>query len=474
MNIQKYLHNYIINNRSDKFTLSDIEKSTDAAIPRRKIEDYLEESQYLFTSSTKNMPEKYYIPRNNFFHKAAFKITPTALEIKKGILFSGHRFIPFYPQELYPTESFQIKTESGSIIKTKDIKNKLEDLYYYYSLLGAEGIIDNITADNTDNIKLIGNPSKKVNITVFDFAKFYNEHSFTEGMSLKFTVENWNNGIFSVAIDNDIIKDEEKYKWFEALEEGLFKLFEETGPYLEIPEQLALGFYNSGPSILKSPPCPINDFINNSEKIQIKFFENNTILWHPEEFTTPTADSNDLVSISQGTIESLDAILEELGLLVSSVEIEAFIRDSLLTGNDSLTSVQYKIFSESEIKFKDKAQEVVFHNNLEELWEDVTANYNKEIDSKNALLRKEILDNLETLYNWYNDSVEQIKKKSALLETEMATLHNNTNKIKGILDTLNKNQSDIDIEDVEKLDELIFKCLKKMNESVDNISTQID
>jgi len=225
---------------------------------------------------------------------------------------------------------------------------------------------------------------------------------------------------------------------------------------------------------LKSPPCSIDDFIKINEKIQVKFFDNNTILWYPEEQSISSEPANDLVSISQGTIESLDAILEELELLISSVEIEAFVRDALLSGNNSFTSILHKLFTKSEVMFKDKAQETAFYNHLEELWEDITADYNPDIDSKTALQRKEILDNLEILYTWHNDSKDQIKKKDASLGPETVALHKNIRKIREILDTLNHNQSDIDAEDAEQLNEIIFNHLKKQNELIDRISSRID
>jgi hypothetical protein len=375
MNIQEYLHSFISNIASDKFKLSEVEEtiSKETGISARILEDHLEESLLLFSSSTAKKSEKYYVPRNKFFNKAEFIVTPTALEIKKGILFSGHRFIPFYSQDLFPTESFQIKTDTGCLIKTKKIKYKLEDLYHYYSLLGAEGIIENLAADHSDNYELIGNPSQKINVTVFDFNNFYKENSFAPGMSLIFTVEDWISGSFTVSINSSDLAEEEKHKWFETIEEGLYKVFDDFGPYMEIPEQFALAYHNAGLSSLKAPPCSIDNFINVNEKIQVKFYENNTILWYPKEQSDSFEPVNDLISISQGTIESLDAILEELGFLVSSVEIEAFIRDALQSGNNSISSILPKIFPETGIAFKDKAQETAFYNHLEELWEEITS-----------------------------------------------------------------------------------------------------
>ncbi len=476
MNIQDHIHNFIINNRSSNFTLEDFKNSLDSATesPTRILEDHLEESPLLFTSSDKTALEKSYTSRKNFFYKAEFIVTPTALEIQKGILFSGHRFIPFYSHEIYPTESFKIKTGSGAIIETKKLKFKLEDLYYYYSLLGAEGIIDELSADHIENVDLVGNPSQKINVTVFDFSEFYKKTSFIHGMSLKFSVNDWNEGKFSVSIHKETVTDDKKHKWFETLEEGLIKVFEKIGPYLEIPEQLAIGYYYSGSSILKSPPCSINDFIKRSQKIQIKFHEKNTILWYSADDSISQEPVDEMVSISQGTIESLDAILDELGLLITSVEIEAFSRDSLFSGNNSFASTLHKLFPKSGLTFKDKAQETAFFNHLEELWEDITTDYNADVDSIIASPRKDILDNLEILYNWFNDTQSLIIEKGETIESEITELHKNIKTTRKILDTLNRNQPDLDLEDTEQLNEIIFNQLQKNNDLIDIVNSLID
>ena len=104
-------------------------------------------------------------------------------------------------------------------------------------------MIEDLTADHTENIELISNSAEKVRVTVFDFADFYDESSFEEGMSLKFTVKSWNDGVFSVSICNDEVSDKKRQKWFETLEKGLSKVFDKLGPYMEIPEQLAYGIF---------------------------------------------------------------------------------------------------------------------------------------------------------------------------------------------------------------------------------------
>jgi len=243
---------------------------------------------------------------------------------------------------------------------------------------------------------------------------------------------------------------------------------------LEIPEQLAIGYYYSGSSILKSPPCSINDFIKRSQKIQIKFHEKNTILWYSADDSISQEPVDEMVSISQGTIESLDAILDELGLLITSVEIEAFSRDSLFSGNNSFASTLHKLFPKSGLTFKDKAQETAFFNHLEELWEDITTDYNADVDSIIASPRKDILDNLEILYNWFNDTQSLIIEKGETIESEITELHKNIKTTRKILDTLNRNQPDLDLEDTEQLNEIIFNQLQKNNDLIDIVNSLID
>ncbi len=469
-NIQEKIFDYINNNRAG-FTLS---KAQSELIPKTQlskklIENYLEESQNLFISEDNKTKEKKYTTRKSFFNNAEFLISPSSLELQKGILFSGHRFIPFYSEELFPTESFEITTEENEIIPVKNITFKLEDLYDYYSMLGAEGIIDNLTADNTENIGIIGNPGQKIKVSVFDFNNFYKKHSLNTKSYLKFTVKDWSTGKFTVSFTKKSQDNEElKYKWSETFEEGLIKTFEESGPYLEIPEQLALGFFNSNNSILKNPPCSIDEFIKNNEKIQIKFYDNNTILWYKEELNSISENNETPISISQGTIESLDAILEELGLIISSTEIESFIKDSLLSGNDTPTSILHKIFPESGITFKDKAQETAFYNHFEELWEGIITEQKTEqsADTNTASFRREILDNLENLYTQYYESginSESLKNQTPEQNTLLKDIHS----IREILSLLNSNKKDLDSDEVEKLDEIIFNRLKKLNESLE-------
>ena len=108
-----------------------------------------------------------------------------------GILIPGHKFTPFYNEDLFPCESFEIIDPENEYICVKHMDFKLEDLYRHYFLLGADNIIDSFTADNPDNRNLFGNPNNKIKISVFDFKDFYHKTSFCDGDKLLFKIIDW-------------------------------------------------------------------------------------------------------------------------------------------------------------------------------------------------------------------------------------------------------------------------------------------
>jgi len=463
MDIQAKIHNYILK-RSRKFTLENIINSTfkNSKESPRTVEDYLSESLYLFSIPEDKNSEKQYIPRDSFFKNAELVVTPSDYEIEKGILFIGHRFIPFYPFDVFPAESFSIIYDEINTISTKSIKHKLENLYSYYSLLGAENIIDDITADHVDNYNLIGNPTQKVNITVFNFKKFYESNSFTSGMSLKFKLEDWNNSVFTVSVNNTKT-EEEKEIWFELLEDSLHKVFNEKGQYFDIPEQLALAFFYSGSVILQSPPCSIDDFIHRNENIAVKFVDDNTILWYAEnkEPNSSPTGSNDVLSISSGTLTSINDILEELKSDLTSIELEAFIKDAVYFGAEDFKIIIDKCTPYLSNQFKDKAQESAFFIHLEELWENIHDNYNP-TESVIGNLRTDILDTLESYYKYKIESEEQ----KAIEEQENDDSKKHIIEIREILNLLNMNEHDISAEEVIQIEESVLPHLNIINDLI--------
>jgi hypothetical protein len=135
---------------------------------------------------------------------------------------------------------------------------------------------------------------------------------------------------------------------------------------------LARAYFLSDDPILKKPLLAIDEFIAMSEKIKIKYFEQNTLLWYKcddELNWKPSRYSHDdIFRISSGNITSFDEILKDLGLTVTSADIKSLLKKS--HNKKSIEEVLDKLIPFSSIQFRDKAQEASFKNFLEELYEE--------------------------------------------------------------------------------------------------------
>ena len=472
MHITEQIENYIKKSKK-KFTFDEIKSflPKDTKTPDRIIVDLLEESTLLFSVENTENKVTEYLPRHVYFSNSSFLVSPTDDEIEEGILIPGHRFLPFYDSELFPGESFDITTEDNEIICIKQIKYKIENLYKSHALLGAESIVEHFIADHPKNKALIGDPSNRIKISIFDFKDFYEKNSFSDYDLLKFTVKNWSKGIFEVSIvKNEEIKEAEVHNFTGHFEESLQKVFEKYGQWREIPEQLALAYLHCKKKVLKKPVMSIDQFIDSSESVQIKFVENNTILWHPDKEEEKEENVDELFKISNGTTKSLDAILEVYHPYLSTTELTAFIKDSLFNEINDQEPVLARCFPEGKPELIDEAQEVAFYNHFEEIFEEIADNYSRE-DPKIAEMRSNILNELENFYIWFDN---QRKSENSLEESDIVSLKQNILYIRNILQHLNtENMICSNDEEVEHLDNLIFGILTKLNEETEKIDLTV-
>jgi hypothetical protein len=473
MHIETAINNYIKKSKK-KFTFEDIKSylPKETKTPDRIIADILEESSLLFSIENKKNNVTEYLPRNTFFSGSSFLVSPTENEIEEGILIPGHRFVPFYDSELFPGESFDISTKNNEIICTKQIRYKIEDLYEYHSLLGAESIVEHFIADHPKNKELIGDPSNKIRISVFDFKDFYEENSFSDEDLLNFTITDWNEGAFEVTIVRkeqiqEILIQEFAGKFTESLQ----NIFEEHGQWIEIPEQLALAYLNCDKKYLKQPAMPLDIFIEVSDSVQVKYAENNTILWYPDKEEEKTENATELLKVSNGTTESLDAILEENTPHLSTIEIVAFIKDSLFNEVNDQEPILSRCFPEGKPEFKDKAQEASFYNHFEEIFEEIAENYSKE-EPRFAEMRASVLTELENFYIWFDNYK---KSPSSVNDNDIAVLKQDTLYVRKILQHLNTEDLIYSDEyEIEQLDNLIFRILTELNENIEKIDSTLE
>ncbi len=415
---------------------------------RNTVKNYLDDNFFIF-SNKENETGKF-LPRRVFFKNAEFKISITKKELSEGILIPGHRFSPFCSPEIFPSEC-RISAHDEIVIDKKNYSCRLNELYDYHALLGSDGCLEYFIADNSTNSEKIfsKDPNQTIDLTVFDFKEILQMLSVKEGDSLIFKVKDWYDGNFELTgiSQKESIEDENTIAWVEEMESALCKTFDKLGPYTEIPEQLSVAFYLSDEDLLKEPAVSIDSFLKLSENIHIRFFETHTILWLKQD-TENASQKDELISISKGNIETLDSIFEDLGLVFTSSELEAFILDSICDSEESLDEIKKKCFLKT-LKFRDDAQEAAFLNHTEELWENTQEKFNH-INEPTPIIntRKTILNILEFFYTWLN---LQYDPKS-ISDTELSDIFKNISHLKRVLELLISEHDELDEKDIEILD----------------------
>ncbi|MBO4632710.1 MAG: hypothetical protein J5858_12370 [Lentisphaeria bacterium] len=399
--------------------------------------------------------------RGAFFKGARFKIRPSALEIKEGLLFYGARFAPFCSEDVFADEYNLVSP--GSELKYQPLACPVQfgQIAKLFQMLGRSTMIDCIVADDAGNYQILQNTTAAekalVKLTAFNFGAFYQKHHFSEGDAVIATVQNWNTGSFTVeyASQSSLDDQSEISAWISDFEEGLIQAYEDYGEYLEIPDQIAHAYlcaFQQGHDLRKRPFLSLEEYPTLMRDITIRRdgpewtlvpvdeptvsggYDNYIPEDEPEHDHSPECscghhhchpdDSKDGkplaaedFSASSGRIDSLDHLLEDLSAPLDYTEIYAMIQDDLANGQESAGEFVRKLIDFMGVHFADDAQEAAFYNFVEECWEDASERFDPVIEETKTPLRTRLLElnsrRLElarTLVERYRDS--KIPKKT--------------------------------------------------------------
>ncbi|OGV31723.1 MAG: hypothetical protein A2020_05375 [Lentisphaerae bacterium GWF2_45_14] len=413
--------------------------------------ELLREARAVFESCPDLFPTEdpdIYEPQNGFFNGASFLVTPTEYEIQNGILFPGHRFAPFCSQAIFPSEA-SISAGREKIVP-REYKAKYADVIMYHSLIGVYEMLDFFVADHPDNFTIVDSDDKKgdVTLTVFDMKKAYSANSVKPGDAFLMKIENWAEGRFSFSYlslkDRDV---KEKKDWVTKLEKALGSVFDRFGNYLEISEQFAQSFHIDK-SLIKKPAASLDEFIYMTEKVQIILMGSQTVLGPAEGDSSDESDPElpENVMVSTGKTSSLEEILNELGCPLKPIEIESYMLDELYNAGTSFQAFFERCFSGGTLNFADDAQEAVFMNYMEDLWERRGEIYNRFDDDKKGLVRAKVLEIVEERNSWLTGMKDDAAEQESF-KKKIETLAESSARLRKLLEMLNS--EDYAIDDVE-------------------------
>lgn len=388
-------------------------------------------------------------PKQQFFNGAEFRVTPSPAELQKAVLFPGAAFIPFCTEEIFPDE-FTLRGENGERLGTVPVTASHAELAPAFLMLGHSGLIDYLSAESEENRQILrgaGNLESVsgLRITAFDMAAYFREHQFKQGDALIFRVDDWRGAKFSFRLQRAAETPDEQAKegFVRDFESALLRVCETEQDYLSIPLQIAEAYlfaYEDGRDLRTRPVLSLAEYYYRMSEIAIKRDGSEWLLVPSDELDTPGQFEQSLLqarhrhehehenghcgchdhhhddardehgidpksglsfdadispekfSASTGTLESIDAILEELNAPVNSIELGALIYDAMSNGEENFEGFRARIMDFLNLTFADDAQETAFINFLEDNWEISKEYFSPAEDAARAPLRTRLID----------------------------------------------------------------------------------
>jgi len=351
-----------------------------------------------------------FISRADFFQDVEFRMTPLPEEIEQGILFPGHRFIPFCSDEIYPFDF--VLQENKTPLKMRTIKKTINDVIIYHRLFPPHDMLFYYSENHPDNMGIMeNNQDALINMRVYDMAEFYRRHHFQVGDSLVVTVQDWITGVYSIRYSPSDEMCEEFTAcrpWCEELDRCLKRVIEKNGVMTEVHDQLADAYFMSGDTLKSYPGFALGPYLSKSKLFDIITPPiGTTILWPKGKEVDADLEKQldeGLGSIGTGRTDSLDAILLDIGLITTEAELEARMRNELFNGGQSSDPIFDTLTNDGDrLVFVNEQQHAAFYIQVEELWENIVAEYNEVTDAVAGPIRAHYLGILDQQIAWMRE-----------------------------------------------------------------------
>lgn len=375
----------------DKFTLASVARALGeprSDVLRRRLERLIESSNDYFYDKKWNC-----IKRESFFTDREFIITPDEWEISQGVLFPGHRFIPFLPDTVFPSE-VKLLLPNGEELPKRTITLPLGQIFHYHLLLGSEQIFDFLIAESPANAHLAhnANANEQISLDVFDLSTFYRALKFSVGDAIACQVVDYSNGILKCRpVSADERSFSNRKKRIAALDDAIKQVWEEFRDYPDIPEQLAWAEYYSNSA--DAVGASIDEFINQSTMVELRADGDHAVLSIREaDQSSDTPVLPEGLSISNAALDNPMQLLSGSGVPLTEAELDGFMLDAINKRESDIDGVFSRIFAHRELDINDEAQQAVLLNYLEERFEELLENYNRADDEPKAELRSDLVE----------------------------------------------------------------------------------
>lgn len=422
--------------------------------------------------------------RESFFNGRKFLITPDEWEINAGILFPGHRFVPYVSGEVFPSTVELCQNDKAAGMKKMIVP--LGRCFHYHILLGSEQIFDFFLADDPANsiLKERASRTDSVTLTVYDLAEFYAANDFLFGDALLCTVTDFHAGKVKFEYLSGSTRTSSAQKeYLKTMDAAAKQVWDEFQDYPDIPEQLAWMIYYAETGAI--PGGSIDEFIAGSETVQLRPEGDHAVLTvadahHHHDGDCNCHDEDDFddspllpegLSISSGELDDPFKLLAAAGVPLNIQELDGFMLDAIYGRETDFSGVQSRIFGTAPMGLADEAQQAVLLNFLEERFENLMENYNRTDDESKAELRSQIVEAVSRRLDYLNLLADSGKEPDEEAKEKMRRLAEVAAKLTEALKLLNHPGFTPDHQEKENLEILIDDQLAIQEDILSDYST---
>ena len=334
---------------------------------RSTVKKSLEEDQQLL-----QLDDGRWLSRRVLFQGARFRILPTADELEQGILFMGHRFVPFRDVAVAP-EDYSLLDADGAKAPWSTVEMSFVDARIYFAWLPDVELV----ATLSDDSPFPEDPEHVMTFRVWDLSAWYNKTGFLQGDSVIVTVKDLGRARYSIERGSR----EQMQATFGrirasdvALEEAILGLLDRTWLFGDIETQLFHAYARVDPEVLQHPGQHIGGLLSGNARIEWQRQSGGCVLCRPGEDVMrkliEQADERFRRTAHRGRLGSIDAILQDLGVSMSETMLKAMMRQEFAeTGVVGVEGILDEVTSGGggTFFFATAAQAAAFQTKVEQL-----------------------------------------------------------------------------------------------------------
>ncbi len=329
-----------LQSRLEPFSLSDLLGFLGESVNAMAMDElagFLIFNQLAYLNPALDGAEELWITRAGLFTGKPVIITPTKSEIGSGILIPGSRLIPFCNPGLLPHEL--IFRYQGKDLSRVVLECTPDEVYYHYQLFGDEYTPQYLSLDNEENSALFNEAEYEdpavISVSVVDMRDLYWGAQFKAGDRIIARLEDWDSGVFDIALLSAGDLDAGKQaRWMQDLEQNLLRSFEIAGPGASMDEQLAFAYFLGRDTLFTPFASSIGEFLRWSSRVSVEAYGVETRLWYTDQ-TIPPQSSWTMTLVSSPVTMTEEAFMH-LALPLSTHIMDSYIYDAFFCRETSI------------------------------------------------------------------------------------------------------------------------------------------